>query len=145
MAKPIHFPEANFTLLGGDTGAQDLHCFKGQGQFISCWELSAEEAAEVAKTGRVWVSVSGTVSAPPVLILGKSPMISAEELERDYFPVIVDARGVKPFVNYVPNRLKEEFDNEYNELTQTKEGVLIDGVVVVQHLWLLNFFAKHSE
>lgn len=39
---------------------------------ISCWKCTAEELAEINRTGRVWVSVKGQ-TMPPIAVLGRSP------------------------------------------------------------------------
>lgn len=125
MAKPVIFPESNFTLLGGETGALDLHCYRDpeQGRFISCWELSAEELAEVAKTGRVFISVYSGCTAPPVWV-GGNPFITPEEIAENYFMVKVlresDRREVDALV---PNRLREAYfkaviETAFNRLTE---------------------------
>ncbi len=42
---------------------------------ISCYKPTAEEWAEIRRTGRVWLLVMGT-SMPPVALVGKSPFSS---------------------------------------------------------------------
>lgn len=36
---------------------------------ISCWKVTAEELAEIQRTGRVWLHVLG-YTMPPVLVMG---------------------------------------------------------------------------
>lgn len=110
MAKPVYFPQANFTLLGpAGTDVLDLHCYRGQGNFVSCWELSDDELEEVIKTRRIFVGVQGAQTAPPIWV-AKNPFITQEQLEAEYFKVQVwreaDAR---PIEAYVPNKMKDAY------------------------------------
>lgn len=61
MAEGIDFPGRNFTLKAppGRTDVVDLHAFlqpDGPAN-VSCWRLSAEELAEVNRTGCIYLSV----------------------------------------------------------------------------------------
>lgn len=42
---------------------------------ISCWKPTAEELAEIQRTGRVWLMIWG-VTMPPACVLGSSPFIA---------------------------------------------------------------------
>ena len=53
------------------------HVFRGQSEdgqpvVVSCFKMTAEELAEVNKTGRVWLIVYGH-TMPPVILDGESP------------------------------------------------------------------------
>lgn len=67
MGSPRHFSGQN-TIFRGPPGLEDkilpLPVYRADSEIISCWELSEEERAEVARTGLVWVSISGQKVAP---------------------------------------------------------------------------------
>ncbi len=46
--------------------------FGGYPGVISCWRPTAEELAEINKTGRVWLVVIGQ-TMPPVILDGRKP------------------------------------------------------------------------
>ena len=78
MARPVQFPEANFTWKGwpaddDEIEVEDLPAYRTKyGLTISCWELSPEEIAEVARTGKVWINVYAKTH-PPVSVGGHLP------------------------------------------------------------------------
>ena len=77
MAQPTTFPEATLVWTGpNDIGDLPAHRDDESNENISCWELSAEEIAEILSTGVVWLHVWGT--HPPVCISGVSPFIKTE-------------------------------------------------------------------
>lgn len=85
MAKPIQFKEQTAVYkappdMGSD--CEDLHVFRGSdgkyNHIISCWELDEQELAEVAKTGKVWVSILG-MTQPPIAIMGSKPILVPTE------------------------------------------------------------------
>ena len=57
---------------------------------VSCWKVTAEELAEINKTGRVWIGIAG-LTMPPIWIIGTHPWkethstIPTEECEKDHF------------------------------------------------------------
>lgn len=51
-----------------------LCVFQDGQQVISCWKPTQEELAEIQRTGRVWLHVSG-VTMPPVYVSGEFPFI----------------------------------------------------------------------
>jgi len=73
---PISFPQVTkvFTAPEGvspeDCGSLPVHD-TGQA-LVSCWQLTEEERAEVARTGVVWLWVFGR-GTPPVAVEGRSP------------------------------------------------------------------------
>src|ERR1700704_1998145 len=93
MADFIPFPEADTLLKAvpkeGEVSAPDgsvvrdgvtIHALpvwhKGEREFVSCWQFSAEEMLEIMHTGRVWLHVLGSLSPPshpPVYISGNHP------------------------------------------------------------------------
>lgn len=77
---PASFPESEHA-LGGPDGMSPDECealsvrhgtMDGKPVVISCWKLTAEELAEVNRTGRVWLGVLGT-TMPPVFLDGLKP------------------------------------------------------------------------
>ncbi len=66
MAYGVNFTGSNVTLKAphGRDDVSDLHIFRNRGMVVSCWELEPEEIAEVAKTGRIFLSVMGPTMAP---------------------------------------------------------------------------------
>lgn len=78
MADIVKFPEANTTYVG--TGCLDLPVFRevdenGSTILISCWQLSPEEMAEVARTGRIYLHIWGG-QQPPVYVNGHRPFVA---------------------------------------------------------------------
>lgn len=68
MATPVSFPGSNHT-FGPPKGQEDsvasLETFVNGECIVSAWQLSQEELAEVARTGRVYLSVhSGHILFP---------------------------------------------------------------------------------
>ncbi|NSY10818.1 hypothetical protein G6L14_02155 [Agrobacterium vitis] len=87
MAQPVKFDGANMVLrapAGQEETVFDLYTFTNGACSVSCWELSAEELAEVNRTGRVFLSVFSGRSQPPVFI-------GNEEAVRS---IVVDYGGV---------------------------------------------------
>ncbi|OJX99088.1 MAG: hypothetical protein BGP07_03245 [Rhizobiales bacterium 63-22] len=70
MATSINFPGSNMTLMppGGAENIDPLHTFTNGVCSVSCWQLSAEEIAEVARTGRIFLTVLSGRTQPPVFI-----------------------------------------------------------------------------
>ena len=48
-------------------------------EVISCWQLSDAERAEVARTGKVFVSMVG-MTVPPHYVAAEFPQLEAEQL-----------------------------------------------------------------
>src|SRR5262249_37821337 len=80
MAFPASFEESD-ACLGRPPNMTDDECAPlsiaragcgGIPTVVSCWKLTAEELAEVNRTGRVWLGICG-VTMPPALISGCSP------------------------------------------------------------------------
>lgn len=79
MAVPTSFAESN-TVLGrpGDMTDEQCSCLSvlrthgddGMPWVISCWKLTAEELAEINRTGRVWLVVAGQ-TMPPAFVAGE--------------------------------------------------------------------------
>ncbi len=73
MATPIAFKGANLQLIpppGEEANCVPLDVLRRDGQIISCWMPSAAELAEILKTGRIWLSVWGGRTSPPVYVTG---------------------------------------------------------------------------
>ena len=86
MAAAVNFHGANM-LLGPPKGSEnvcELYTYTNGRCSVSCWELSAEELAEIARTGRVFVSIFSGRSQPPVYV-------GSEDSVRE---VVVDFGGV---------------------------------------------------
>lgn len=70
MAEAVYFEGAN-TKLGPPKGSEnvsDLYTYSNGLCSVSCWQLSADELAEINRTGRVFVSVLSGRSQPPVFL-----------------------------------------------------------------------------
>lgn len=76
MAQSVGFEGADVLYLApdGDTSCTDLQTFCDGAQVISCWRLSSEELAEVARTGVVWLRVAGT-SVVPMHVSGTAEVL----------------------------------------------------------------------
>lgn len=73
MARAIDFNGSNFSFLGGREDVSDARAFTNGSTIITCWQLTAEELAEiVASGGKVYLAT----------ISGKT-----------FFPTFVDARS----------------------------------------------------
>jgi hypothetical protein len=81
MAVPASFEESN-AVLGkpADMSADECEALSvlrvqypdGKIAVVSCWKLTAEELAEINRTGRVWLTIMG-VTMPPAFIGGTKP------------------------------------------------------------------------
>jgi len=74
MAEAVAFAGANMLLkapAGQEETVSDLHTFTNGNCSVSCWQLSAEEREEVARTGRLFLSVFSGRSQPPVYLGGE--------------------------------------------------------------------------
>ena len=79
MAEPVNFPEANTVWKGWPSDetrpeVADLPAHRHELGTVSCWKLTDEEKAEVARTGVVWLHVFGN-QHPPVAACGTSPFL----------------------------------------------------------------------
>ena len=76
MAEPTDFPESNSALLAppGADSVVDLPVHRSDGGLISCWRVTPEEIAEIAKTGVVWLHVLGATH-PPLAVRGTGPFM----------------------------------------------------------------------
>ena len=80
---PTSFAEFN-AVLGrpADMGDEDCSClavlrtrtYGGLPAVVSCWKLTAEELAEINRTGRVWLTVVGKTMSP-VSVDGLRPFV----------------------------------------------------------------------
>jgi len=70
MGIPVQFSGANMLLRApeGAENVSDMHTFTNGMCSVSCWELSAEELAEVNRTGRIYLSVFSGRTQPPVFV-----------------------------------------------------------------------------
>lgn len=88
MAEAVYFEGAN-RKLGPPRGAEnvgDLYTYTNGHCSVSCWQLTPEEIAEVARTGRLYVSILSGTSQPPVFLGG----------EEEVRALVVDYGGVWP-------------------------------------------------
>lgn len=78
---PANFDESNGVLDKPPTMTADqcdpLSVWRGPSTngfpvVITCWKPTAEELAEINRTGRVWAMITGH-SMPPMCLLGTSP------------------------------------------------------------------------
>lgn len=81
----VKFPQQT-TIYGKPAGWKDEDCYglpvaqayyfnseKGSVPcLISCWELTPEELTEVQKTGKIYLSITGT-GMPPVCLFAENP------------------------------------------------------------------------
>jgi hypothetical protein len=61
----------------GEQEVHSLSVFRGVNDFgqpvvVSCWKPTAEELAEINRTGRVWLIVMGQ-TMPPAILEGQNP------------------------------------------------------------------------
>lgn len=83
MIPAVDFPEANFTFTKPadmtDEQCMPLQVWKGKDQegfplIISKWSLSAEDMAEIQKSGTVYLIITGT-GMPPVSLHVETPFV----------------------------------------------------------------------
>lgn len=55
--RPIEFKGMNGTAAKHQPEYRPLPMLREPGRIVSCWQLSPEEQAQVAKTGVVWLSL----------------------------------------------------------------------------------------
>lgn len=86
MAQPVNFPGANMRLLPpqGSENVSELHTYTNGICSVSCWELTPEELEEVARTGKVFVTILSGRTQPPVFVGDEAAVRS----------VVVDFGGV---------------------------------------------------
>lgn len=77
---PIAFAESNKTLRKPDS-MNDEECaplavFTDGQQCISCWRPGWRELIEILITRRIWISVLGGVTQPPIWLSGTKPFES---------------------------------------------------------------------
>lgn len=72
--KPVDQPHAQLLTAPGchPLPAVRVEYSDGVVDVVTAWELSAEEVADVVKTGRLWLSVRGGVQ-PPVILSTRCP------------------------------------------------------------------------
>lgn len=88
MAEAVYFEGAN-RKPGPPPGSEnvgDLYTYTNGLCSVSCWQLTPEEIAEVARTGRLYVSILSGPSQPPVFLGG----------EDEVRALVVDYGGVWP-------------------------------------------------
>ncbi|WP_454287102.1 hypothetical protein [Rhizobium arsenicireducens] len=71
MAEAIRFAGANMVLgapEGQEETCSDLYTYTNGACSVSCWQLSADELAEVNRTGRIFLSVFSGRTQPPVFV-----------------------------------------------------------------------------
>ena len=76
MAMAINFDGANVVLKappGQEETCNDLHVFRNRRMVVSCWQLDPAELEEIARTGRIYLSVAGPTH-PPLYIATESEM-----------------------------------------------------------------------
>lgn len=80
---PIEFKESNFTLGKPETMTDEecapLHVFRGHDTnnkpvIISCWQFSKEDLEEIARTGKMYLQISGH-AMPPVSLYTETPFV----------------------------------------------------------------------
>lgn len=73
MGHPVDFKGSN-KLLGpprGSDNVYEMNVFCNGVACVSCWELTPSEKEEIARTGRVFISVFSGYTQPPVFVGGE--------------------------------------------------------------------------
>lgn len=86
MGQPTAFAGSN-TIMHAPPGAenvQDMHVFRPPHLCVSCWTVTAEELAEITRTGRIFLSVLMSGQQPPVYVGSES---ACREVSLDFGPV----------------------------------------------------------
>ncbi len=72
--EPIEFKEVNAALQKSesmtDEECRPLHVFRDDKQCISCWRPTWRERLSILWYGKVWLSVIGGKTQPPVWLMG---------------------------------------------------------------------------
>lgn len=86
MGYPTEFNGANAVMRApeGAENVQDMHVFRTRHSCVSCWELSADELAEINRTGKIFLSVLMGGQQPPVYVGSES---SARGVMIDFGPI----------------------------------------------------------
>ena len=69
---PVNFEDMNCIFKA--PGCGDLPALKTEKHIVLCWEMTEAEKAEFAKTGKIYLSVMGTIQ-PPVSLYVDRPYI----------------------------------------------------------------------
>lgn len=75
MATGVDFVGTNITMLppkGQEDEVGKIDAFRNQRCCVTCWLLSDEEKAEVARTGRVYLSIFGNGGMSPAFVGSES-------------------------------------------------------------------------
>lgn len=83
MSAPFEFDGYNKILTGppGTENVEDLPVFANGTCCVSAWKLTADELAEINKTGVVFISIFSGKSQPPVYVGSEQ---SVRDLVSDY-------------------------------------------------------------
>lgn len=76
MARAVHFPEVNGRYRPPEGQEDDVYTLDVHAKdnvITSCWQLSADEVAEIVLTGRVWLQVQSDGPFYPSLVRGDNP------------------------------------------------------------------------
>jgi hypothetical protein len=86
MGQPIDFEGSNLVMRApeGAESVQDMHVYRTRHSCVSCWTVTAEELAEIATTGRIFLSVLAGGQQPPVYVGSES---TCREVMLDFGPV----------------------------------------------------------
>lgn len=70
MAYPSNFKGSNIKMVApaGAENVVDIHAFTNGVTCVTCWELSAEEIADITLSGKVYLSVFMNGGMPPVAV-----------------------------------------------------------------------------
>lgn len=74
---PVEFKQQNILFqppAGMEAEVEPLPAFQGEGQVISCWQLTLWERLKLLFTGRLWFSVIGN-TPPPVWMGVDAPFL----------------------------------------------------------------------
>jgi len=103
MAVGVDFQGANFTFLapaGMEGEVYDLHGFRDERCFVSCWRLSEDELAEVARTGVVWLRTEGQRFSPS--LVSGTALVTIDGAPAKAEPVMVRVADKKKGVDQEP-------------------------------------------
>jgi hypothetical protein len=74
LTRAIDFEGTNVIMRApaGRDDVQDVHAFRNRACCVTCWKLDPDAIAEVARTGRVYLSVFMKGGMPPVFVGSES-------------------------------------------------------------------------
>lgn len=70
MGVAVEFPGTNIRLTAprGRDDVNTVHAFTNGTMCVTCWQFSQEEADEISRTGRVYLSIMSGKTMPPAFV-----------------------------------------------------------------------------